>query len=140
MNKMNLPSPFEDTFPLENNEIFNAFILYILENSVYEGQKEKENQSSDEGSELESDSEEMKSRSTIPQKRSLPQKKQMKRKKLFKPILTTATKVKTSLQDVFDQVERDPRKKIEVSFIETAHGFIVSDTSILQLNLQNHVE
>lgn len=114
MNKMNLPSPFEDTFPLENNEIFNAFILYILENSVYEGQKEKENQSSDEGSELESDSEEMKSRSTIPQKRSLPQKKQMKRKKLFKPILTTATKVKTSLQDVFDQVERDPRKKIEV--------------------------
>lgn len=136
MNKMNLPSPFETSFHLQQNEIFSSFILYILENTVYECQQEKEIQkSSDEDSELDSDSASSKIGPIAPQKRSLPSKKLFKRRKLFKPAAAVTSKNKTTiLKEVFDQVKRDPVRKIEVVFVTSSFlSFYLPSHSEFQL-------
>lgn len=117
MNKMNLPCPFESSYPLEDNDIFNSFIIYILENSVYEGKEEEvKSESSGEESELESDEEVKKS--SLPVKRNLPQKKHVKRKlhKSVPSIVPKTTKIST-VEEVFERVDREaPVKKIKVRF------------------------
>lgn len=122
MNKMNLPCPFEDSFPLQQNEVFNLFILYILQNSVYEDELAEKEQSSEEGSELESSENEDNRTvlSKLPRKRPASCKKTL-RKKIFKA-KTVSTKLefstksvpKTSVDEVFEKVDFEPTKKIEV--------------------------
>lgn len=117
MNKMNLPCPFEASYLLQDNDIFNSFIIYILENSAYEGKEEEmKSESSDEESELESDEEVKKS--SLPVKRNLPQKKTIKRKllKSVPSVIPKTTKIST-VEEVFETVEREtPVKKIKVRF------------------------
>lgn len=114
---MNLPCPFESAYSWEDNEIFNSFIIFILQNSVYEGKEEEpKSESSGEESELESDEEVKKS--FLPVKRKLPQKKHVKRKllKSVPSVVPKTTKVST-VEEMFERVEREtPVKKIKVCF------------------------
>lgn len=118
---MNLPCPFESSFPLQENNIFNSFIIYILENYISENDLEKDSTyhsaSSQEESELESENEETVKSNLAPKKRSLPSKKILKKHKLLKPTVTVISKtVKTLVEDVFEKIDRDnPVKKIEVN-------------------------
>ncbi|XKL63464.1 hypothetical protein PGB90_005828 [Kerria lacca] len=118
MNKMNLPCPFEPEFPLQENEIFNSFIIYILENSVYEGKENEKTSvlsSSENDTELESDEDEK--IKVLPKKRKLLEKKSIKKRKLFKPMTSITTKSSkiSSVDEVFEKIEREiPTKKIEV--------------------------
>lgn len=116
MNKMNLPSPFEESFLLQENDIFNSFIIYILENYISENDLEKKS-SSEEESELESENEESsKTNSSLPKKRLLPTKKLLKKRKLLEPKITVIPKTnKPHIEDVFEKIERENlTKKIEV--------------------------
>ncbi len=120
MNRMNLPCPFDPAFPLQENDVFNSFIIFILENSVYEGKQEQNHpsSSSENDTELESDSEATKS-TIIPERKLLSQKKPIKRKKLLipaGPIPSKTSKVTASIDEVFEKVDREvPAKKIEVT-------------------------
>ncbi|KAF5269974.1 hypothetical protein FQR65_LT05773 [Abscondita terminalis] len=124
MNRMNLPPPFSDVpDPPQTSQRFNQAM-----HTSQQVTKPKEDSSE---SELESDSESSNLKEIIPKKRTLPQKKVVKRPKFIKPLVASQGVTKSVVdkpEDVFDKVDIQTQKKIEVK---------VSADSLENKTLQN---
>ncbi|XP_075224167.1 RNA-binding region-containing protein 3-like isoform X2 [Lycorma delicatula] len=124
MNKMNLPCPFTNQFPIKTNMFDNIIgkrADCISESEGNLAENVKTSRLSDEESELESENDENFTiiNEIIPSKRALPDKKRkVKRPKFIKPITTIPTQAsKNSLktEEVFEVSEKEPQmRKIEV--------------------------
>lgn len=120
MNKMNLPCPFTDKYPLDS-DLFHEKEINLPEvvNKTYieEDQTNECIYSSDNESEIGSEMDQPQSGEIIPVKRKRPDKKVVKRRKFVKPQIASVQASKTGLKpdDVFEntQMEQAP-KKIEL--------------------------
>lgn len=123
MNKMNLPCPFESDYPLEDNELFDQFLLFIYEKTKLKLQL---NESSSEfESELESDDESTnKLNASVTKRKRLRQRRGMTGLKILKLMkkssaLMTNKSSSVQLEDVFEKVGQDvSQKKIELNVPE----------------------
>ncbi|XP_065211882.1 RNA-binding region-containing protein 3-like [Planococcus citri] len=130
MNKMNLPSPFESTFVLNENDVFNSFLSYILENVEKEEKDETRaplsaDEDSEKESELESDDDGDEntacySSTAFPRKRASSLRlisKSAKTARLHKSTITVPSKNKNvPIEQVFEKFEGDTGvKKIRVN-------------------------
>lgn len=117
MNKMNLPCPFTDKYPLESDLFKETEInlpevvakTHIQEDQTYEDICVSENES-----EIGSETDQPQSGEIIPLKRKRAQKKVVKRRKFVKPQIIPVQAGKAGLRpdDVFEnsQMEQMPRK------------------------------
>lgn len=119
MNKMNLPCPFVEPFPIET-DLFHNKSNDSVQNEESLQNSECVKLSSEEESELESEGDETDQLvNLIPSKRNLPEKKrQTKRPKFIKPISNKPSSLNKSLlktEEVFEVTEKEPSvRKIEV--------------------------
>lgn len=117
MNKMNLPCPFSDKYPLES-DLFKEREINLPETVtkalVEEIQTYEYICASENESEIGSETEQPQSGEIIPLKRKRAHKKVVKRRKFIKPPISLVQANKTGLRpdDVFEnsQIEQAPRK------------------------------
>lgn len=117
MNKMNLPCPFTDKYPLES-DLFKEREINLPEvvtkTHIEEDQSYEDIYASENESEIGSETDQPQSGEIIPLKRKRAHKKVVKRRKFVKPQITSVQASKTGLRpdDVFEnsQMEQAPRK------------------------------
>lgn len=112
MNKMNLPPPFSNV-PDPPRLGQRTQQIQGKQNEVPQELAKSREGSSE--SEIESEPDTVNSQEIIPSKRKLPQKKAVKRPKFIKPpVIQPNTSGKMELKDVFEKVDMQSHKKIEV--------------------------
>ncbi|KAF2881020.1 hypothetical protein ILUMI_25168 [Ignelater luminosus] len=115
MNKMNLPPPFSDVPDPPQMQHRVAPVMQPRAVLPQQGHPKSTEASSE--SEIESDLESSNKREIIPKKRTLSQKKVVKRPKFIKPNVAqanTSMKNPERSEDVFEKVDMQSQKKIEV--------------------------
>lgn len=122
MNRMNLPSPFENIFP-ESDVSVNLSHLFGIEenkNSPIREVRDEDVDISEDESEIESDQENKVEKELVPLKRHLSQNnKIIKRPKFCKPMTTSLTvKQGPKPEEIFEKIDREiPHRKIELKLL-----------------------
>lgn len=119
MNKMNLPPPFSDVPdpPQMQYRVASLPPSMMQPRSIMPQPEQPKSTEASSESEIESDPESSSKKEIIPKKRTLAQKKVVKRPKFIKPNVAqanTSMKNPEKSEDVFEKVDMQSQKKIEV--------------------------